>query len=219
MDVNIKEYLQLKKSTPTQTTPREYNYTYTLELNNQSDFIIRRTTTNQHRDLVFIPSDQLLYIRTKQGDTRITSKQQITRFFDYITHDDFINLVVQLNPYFHTKIIKTFSETLYDLIKNPASVQYRMIIHGLNPNDFYGLSWIGYSELDLLSTNIDNNFKFINEIIKIYKDNNKKINTKQVVTACMIRGEINYNEAIKFIQEINTSPMQYELEITPYRTR
>lgn len=137
MDVNIKEYLQLKKTTPTQQTQRNYNYTYTVELNNNSDFIIRRTSTNQYRDLVFIPSDQLLYIRTKQGDTRITSKQQITRFFDYIQHSDFINLVEKLNPFFHTKTIKNFSETLYDLIRNPDSIQYTIILHGLNPNGFY----------------------------------------------------------------------------------
>lgn len=85
--------------------------------------------------------------------------------------------------------------------------------------DFIGLSWINYSDTQLLAENLKNNFKFINELLKIFHENKKEIKTKLIVTACMIKDEINYNEAIKFINEICTSPMGYELDTRPYRFR
>lgn len=79
MNTNIKDYLSLNEKKPTTRSFQSYNYQYSLELNNQSDFIIRRENTsrpNLFRELVFIPSDNLFYIRAKAR--WYTNNKQIT---------------------------------------------------------------------------------------------------------------------------------------------
>ena len=79
MNTNIKEYLSLNEKKSSTRSVQSYDYQYTLELNNQSDFIIRRenlTRPNQFKELVFIPSDNLFYIRTKSR--WYTNNKQIT---------------------------------------------------------------------------------------------------------------------------------------------
>lgn len=79
MNTSIKDYLSLNEKKPTTRSIQSYNYQYSLELNNQSDFIIRRENTsrpNLFRELVFIPSDNLFYIRAKSR--WYTNNKQIT---------------------------------------------------------------------------------------------------------------------------------------------
>ena len=47
MNTNIKDYLSLNEKKPTTRSLQSYNYQYSLELNNQSDFIIRRENTSR----------------------------------------------------------------------------------------------------------------------------------------------------------------------------
>ena len=79
MNTNIKDYLSLNEKKSSTRSVQSYDYQYSLILNNQSDFIIRRENTyrpNLFRELVFIPSDNLFYIRAKAR--WYTNNKQIT---------------------------------------------------------------------------------------------------------------------------------------------
>lgn len=130
---NIKEYLTMNlKNEKAQQQYIQQTYNYEFILNNGVDFIIRRTTNQKHhRDLVFILSDRLLYIRTPNGDEAITTRTKLKRFFDYINIED---ITKELSPYWHKFNCKDdFTDELLRIIKDDSYI-YEFLKHRFRPH-------------------------------------------------------------------------------------
>lgn len=163
-NLNIKDYLQLNSDTTTKTK-KPVEYKYTLVFDNGSDFIIERETGRGiKRQLCFIASENLLYIRDPKTnkDNPINSKASIRAFFD---RDDNVRNLEFKNEFFRSHHISDFSYVLNNLHKEKKEIKRFLIQRGMNPYEYISTPRYGSSTyVDVLDNTGD-----LDGLLKIFK--------------------------------------------------
>lgn len=223
--LNIKDYLQLntennkKKSKPTE-------YTFSLIFDNGSDFIIQRDTSRGiKRQLCFIASDNLLFIRDPKNkkDSPITSKTQIENF---LSSSDSLKQIGEFkNKYFQHNHIDDFAYKLYQLHYDQYKTFRGLIKYGINPNEYIQISRY-YNNNDLQNINeLD-----INKLLKIIKicqkdkilldrkdkEYTKQLNSDFVIFLYSIYEKYSLDYVKIFLDEYNNSDSRVEPYINNY---
>lgn len=210
--INIKDYLNIKEEEDKKINSYRYpEYTYEIIFDNGSDLIIRRTSkTGIQRDLTFIPSENLVFIRdVKKGIDKPANSSAIEQFFK-ITNEDFRNLIKNIKNGFYKEDISypdIFASNISGWFSEPATREF--IKRGYNPRRLLsGCS--GSRALKYLMEKIDEQPATIFKIIEhINKNKDFKGNERYVgrilFHAIEISSEINYNNAIWFIDKVLNS--------------
>lgn len=223
--LSIKDYLQLnidkttKKSKPTE-------YTFSLIFDNGSDFIIQRDTSRGiKRQLCFIASDNLLFIRDPKSkkDSPITSKTQIENF---LQNDSSLQQIGEFkNKYFQCSYIDNFSYRLLNLHSKIYETFRQLVKYGINPDEYISTSNYNKNrELDQLN-NLD--FNKLSKIIKICQDDkvlldrkdkeyNKQLNTDFVTFLYSIYDKYSIDYVRLFLDIYNNSDSRVEPYINDY---
>lgn len=162
--VNIKDYLAISEQDKGKKTKKPVEYTFEKIFDNGSDFIIERSNSrNIKRQLCFIASEDLLFIRNpKNGtDETIKSESQIKNFFSI---DNNVNSLEFKNGYFQTDSAATLAYRLCRIHNSKNGLRRFFIQYGYNPEDYlWKSSWAGEALFDAIGR-----FPF-NETLRIIK--------------------------------------------------
>ena len=202
---NIKEFLVMNNTERKKTTRNksEINYTYKLSYNNKIDFIIDKYRNGKlYKQLVVIPSEKLMYVRDKNGDS-FANSSVLSGFFRQMDRDECDEIMNQVNKFYmasrYEKIYYKFS-LLQDIWKssyNSDKYKYEMIKRGINPSPYC-------SNSDKYLSNIDLYVKILKKIDEL----GLKLNDNEITVLFDIGNSINYNNVVYVLNKKQNSDLK-----------
>lgn len=220
--INIKDYLSINREEKNNKQNNlSYSYpefTYEILFDNGSDLIIRRTSkTGIKRDLTFIPSEGLVFIRdVKKGVDKPAGRTAISQFFR-MSSNEFQELMKDVKNDFYKEDVHypdNFAYRIDSWYSNKAVREF--IKRGYNP--FYFLKGcMGSVAMDYLLKKIESQPNTVFKIVE-YMNNKKEIkenknNGALLFHALEVSEQINYNNAIWMIDKILDSNSTFELPV------
>ena len=203
---NIKDFLVMNNTEKKKVTKRniEINYTYKLSYNNKIDFIIDKYRNGKlYKQLVVIPSEKLMYIRDKNGDS-FANSSVLSGFFRQMSRDEYNEIMSQVNEFYTEfgvweKIYYKLS-LLQDIWKstyNSDKYKYELIKRGFNPPSYC-------SNSDKYLSNIDLYVKILKKINEL----SLKLNSDEIGVLFDIGNSINYNNALYILNKKQNSDLK-----------
>lgn len=224
--LDIKDYLQMNVAVPVKKkTDAASDYQFKIIFDNGSDFVIERSAkTNIKRQLCWIASDNLLFIREPKNskDRPLNGEVSIKNFFGYDNH---IQQIHFKNDFFNFSSAADFAYHLNLLHTEPYNVRRNCIKYGINPARYIGCSrWSSNRNLEGLDML---NFNKVLKVIKLIqeyeplldkKDANyfHQINSEFTLFLCRICDKFSIDYVRAFLDIYANSDSRFEQSLNDY---
>lgn len=202
---NIKDFLVMNNTEKKKVTKRniEINYTYKLSYNNKIDFIIDKYRNGKlYKQLVVIPSEKLMYIRDKNGDS-FANSLVLSGFFRQINRSEYDEMMNQVNKFYtdfgrwekiYYKLL--LLQNIWNSTYNSDKYKYELIKRGFNPPYTYSY--------DIYLSNIELCVK----ILKIINELGLKLEDREIIVLFNIGKHINYNNVLYILDKKQNSDLK-----------